>query len=261
MLSAKKGDIGIEIIAIPALQDNYIWLLQSGHHVIVVDPSESQPVEEYIDHHGLDLSAIWLTHGHHDHIGGVAALKKRYPSCLVYGVKNFCPVDIEVSEGYVIHIGEFHAVVWHIPGHTENHVAYLLQCQDQEHVFCGDTLFSGGCGRVFTGTIQQLFSSLQRLNALPKHTLFYPAHEYTLANLKFAQEVEPDNQAIQVALEKAATNRLTLPVCLQDEQKINPFLRIYEPAIRQRLYNSGRIAQNSDDLALFAALREWKNHF
>ncbi|MBS5743569.1 MAG: hydroxyacylglutathione hydrolase, partial [Neisseria sp.] len=155
--------------------------------------------------------------------------------------------------------GEGLVTVWATPGHTDRHISYLLENSDGLHVFCGDTLFSAGCGRVFTGTIEQLYDSFHRFNQLPEETLFYPAHEYTASNLRFAQHIEPDNADIQTAL-AAAEHTPTLPVSLAHERKVNPFFRIYLPQVRARAEElSGR--KLNSELEVFAALRELKNQF
>ncbi|PIT17013.1 hydroxyacylglutathione hydrolase [Snodgrassella alvi] len=252
----------MQIAPLPALSDNYIWLLRQGDQAIVIDPGEAAVVKNYLAAQALNLNAIWLTHAHHDHTGGVAALKQHYPQCEVIGWGEWPEVNRAVDEGSEFEAFGQQIAVWHIPGHTADHLAYILaDSAGQQRVFCGDTLFSAGCGRVFPGTMAQMFASLQRLNSLPQDTLFYPAHEYTAANLKFAQVVEPDNPAIRQALSQTATLP-TLPVSLAHERDINPFLRTSQPPVIASVVQKGLPEQQSTEpLAVFTCLREWKNRF
>ncbi|PIT21587.1 hydroxyacylglutathione hydrolase [Snodgrassella communis] len=252
----------MQIVPLPALTDNYIWLLRQGNQAIVVDPGEAAVVMNYLAAQALNLNAIWLTHAHYDHTDGVAALKQHYPQCQVAGWNEWPEVNRAVNEGSEFEVFGQQVAVWYIPGHTADHLAYILtDSAGQQRVFCGDTLFSAGCGRVFTGTMAQMFASLQRLNSLPENTLFYPAHEYTAANLKFAQAVEPDNPAIRQALLQTATLP-TLPVNLAHEREINPFLRTSQPPVIASVVQKGLSEQQSTEpLAVFTYLREWKNRF
>ncbi|MDO5686875.1 MAG: hydroxyacylglutathione hydrolase [Neisseria sp.] len=250
----------MKIIPLPALRDNYIWLLDNGENVICVDPGEAAPVQAYLTQHRRDLSAIWLTHRHADHIGGVAALRQAFPQCKVYGSAAIAEVTDPVGEGDCISYDGGTATVWAVPGHTREHVVFLLHDDaGRQHVFCGDTLFSGGCGRVFDGTMDALQSALERMNRLPENTLFYPAHEYTAANLCFAAEIEPDNPDIAAAFQ-AASITPTLPVSLAHERKINPFLRYALPPVRQRIAQVRKIDADNDAV-VFSALRQWKNEW
>ena len=249
----------LTITPIPAFQDNYIWLLQAGEHVACVDTGDAAPVLAYLQQHRLQLSQIWLTHLHHDHTGGVAELLQAFPDCQVYGNDDIAHATHRVQEGSVIDFAHHTVQVWHTAGHTNQHLTFILSINGQHHVFCGDTLFSAGCGRVFTGTMTQLYHSIQRFQTLPTDTLFYPAHEYTAANLRFAAHIEPENPAIAAALSQAQTVP-TLPVCLAHEQQINPFLRLSQPALQQRVAAlSGTDLRNEADV--FTALRLLKNQF
>ncbi|UOO82926.1 hydroxyacylglutathione hydrolase [Uruburuella testudinis] len=248
-----------KITPIAAFNDNYIWLIEANGRAVCVDPGDAEPVSAYLHQHNLQLAQIWITHHHHDHTGGLAALKAAYPDCIVYGNSDIAGATVAAGEGVQIEFAGMHAGVWHTPGHTDQHISYLLHTSSGLHVFCGDTLFSAGCGRVFTGTVEQLFASLQRYNSLPQDTLFYPAHEYTAANLRFAAHIEPDNTDIQTALAQAA-HTPTLPVTLAHERRINPFLRTAEAAVYRRVGGlTGR--QPADETAVFADLRMLKNHF
>lgn len=249
----------MDIVALPAFDDNYIWLLREGGRAVCVDPGDAAPVLAHLRANGLDLEAVWLTHGHGDHTGGVAALKQAFPACTVYGHAGLA-ADVRVDEGSRWRWQRAAVTVWHVPGHTARHVAYLLVRDGVTHVFCGDTLFSAGCGRVFDGTLEALYRSLARLNGLPENTLLYPAHEYTAANLRFARAVEPDNADIGAAL-AAAVHTPTLPVTLAHERRINPFLRVHLPAVRAAARRRAGAAADMDEVAVFAALRLWKNVF
>ncbi|MDO5640560.1 MAG: hydroxyacylglutathione hydrolase [Neisseria sp.] len=248
-----------EITPIPAFNDNYIWLIDNGSEAVCVDPGDAAPVSAYLRRKGLALAQIWITHHHHDHTGGVAALKAAYPDCTVYGNRDIAAADAPVAEGTQIAFAGGTATVWDTPGHTDGHVSYLWRDAVGLHVFCGDTLFSAGCGRVFTGTIAQLSASFRRYDSLPADTLFYPAHEYTAANLRFALHIEPDNADIRAAL-AAAADVPTLPVTLAHERSINPFLRTGRGQVAARAAElGGGLADGGE--AVFAALRELKNRF
>ncbi|MDO5069360.1 MAG: hydroxyacylglutathione hydrolase [Neisseria zoodegmatis] len=249
----------MNIHPIPAFSDNYIWLIEHQGEAVCVDPGEADAVTAYLKQHRLSLSQIWITHHHNDHTGGIAALKQAFPECTVYGNLDIPTADINVDEGTKLSFGGNTVEVWATPGHTGTHLGYVLHFSDGLHVFCGDTLFSAGCGRVFTGTAAQLFASLQRYKSLPDETLFYPAHEYTAANLRFATHIEPDNAHIQTALDEAR-NIPTLPVSLARERNINPFLRtdLCEIAARVRALSG---INSEDEVEIFAAMRELKNHF
>lgn len=249
----------MRIIPIPALESNYIWLLHNDTDAVCVCPGEAEPVLGYLEKHGLILSQIWVTHHHHDHTGGISQLLAHYPECKVYGNRDVVLATDFAEEGSRIVFDGNSVEVWQVPGHTDMHVAFILTLSDRHHVFCGDTLFSAGCGRVFTGTARQLFDSLQRLNTLLGDALFYPAHEYTAANLRFAAHIEPDNPEIARAA-KDAEKTPTLPVTLAHERQVNPFLRTRNPNVARRtqeLYGSDL----ADEAAVFAALRELKNRF
>lgn len=250
----------LTIHAIPALQDNYIWCIENGQDAAVVDPGEAENVLAFLQNHRLQLTQIWVTHHHGDHTGGIAALQAAYPDVQIFGATDIVHANHIAAEGTGLTFNGARVNVWHVPGHTDTHLAYLLENQSRLHVFCGDALFSAGCGRVFTGTMRQLFDSLQRLDTLPENTLFYPAHEYTAGNLRFAHAAEPDNADIAAALDLARQAQCTLPVSLAHERKINPFLRTTSNSIRKNLQEqNGRLPEN--DFETFAALREWKNRF
>lgn len=258
----------IKIEALTAFQDNYIWLLQDtvSRHCAVVDPGDAAPVLHWLDEHlGWQLRDILITHHHNDHIGGVETLRE------VTGARVLGPDDERIPEREItLHDGDRAEVlgcsfeVLAVPGHTRSHIAYFHAAPDAPWLFCGDTLFAAGCGRLFEGTPAQMHESLQRLAALPDATLIYCAHEYTLSNLRFAQAVEPENPEIARRLAEVtawrAAGRSSLPSKLGLERQTNPFLRADVAAVKQGIARN-RHEQPQTAEETFAALREWKNHF
>ena len=258
-------DEALSVLAIPAFADNYVWLIHDGKQAAVVDPGDAAPVVAALSAHRLSLVAILLTHHHADHVGGVPALLERFP-VPVFGPRgeSIATVTVPLAEGDQAAIPELKLdlSVLDIPGHTRGHIAYVAA--DQGWLFCGDTMFAAGCGRLFEGTPAQMVASLAKLAALPDATLMYCGHEYTLANLRFAVEVEPGNRALpeRIAREQDKRDRglPTLPSTIAVEKATNPFLRYREPAILDRLAASGRLSSR-EPIAAFTALREWKNSY
>ncbi|WP_296405264.1 hydroxyacylglutathione hydrolase [Psychrobacter sp.] len=255
------------ITPIRAFTDNYIWALvnDKNKQVIVIDPGQAEPVAQYLQQYQLELTAIWITHHHHDHIGGVAELRELYPMThVVAGLDHGVNPDQIVKEGSSVSAWGYTAQVWAVPGHTASHLAYILAEDELKQVFCGDTLFSAGCGRVFTGTIEQLFESFKRLNKLPKNTLFYPAHEYTASNLRFGLFIEPDNLIMQQTLvEVEALNnqgKPSLPVTLEHERQVNVFLRSEELTVIDGVQRQVELA-DTKSFTVFSALRALKDNF
>ncbi|WP_457673446.1 hydroxyacylglutathione hydrolase [Thiolapillus sp.] len=254
----------MRIHPLPAFEDNYIWVLRQprGRHCVVVDPGDEDPVLAWLEEQELGLSAILVTHGHGDHTGGVRALKARWPDAVVYGPsrERVPVVEQPLEEGASLSLEglDVSCRVMEVPGHTAGHLAYRLG----DVLFCGDTLFAGGCGRVFSGTHEQLSDSLRRIAALPGDTLLYCAHEYTLANLGFALWVEPDNEAILrrklAEEEKRSRGEPTVPSTLALELATNPFLRTAEPAVIAAAERwAGRPLNGHREV--FRALRNWKD--
>ena len=258
----------LTVLAIPAFKDNYLWLIHDGVSAAVVDPGDARPVLDALAARNLALTAILLTHHHADHIGGVQQLLEhtRVP---VFGPRDdgISAVTHPLAEGDCIRLRglELAFRVLAVPGHTLGHIAYVRETPGAHWLFCGDTLFAGGCGRVFEGTPTQMADSLGKLAALPRDTKVFCAHEYTLSNLRFAQAVEPGNaelaKRIEAETEKRARNEPTVPSTIALEKATNPFLRYREPEIVDTLLAQGRLGAGAPPVKAFAALREWKNTF
>lgn len=253
----------LQVTAVPAFADNYLWLIHDQQHAAVVDPGDAAPVEAALAALGLTLDAILLTHHHGDHAGGVPALlaQRKIP---VFGPANeaIAGVSMPVSEGDWVRLPTLglSLSVLDVPGHTAGHIAYV--CDDPPWLFCGDTLFAGGCGRLFEGTPAQMTASLAKLAALPDDTRVYCAHEYTVSNLRFARAAEPNNTDLAERLlreeQRRARGEATVPSTIGLEKRTNPFLRYRETSVVSTLHTAGRLEGN-DPIAAFAALREWKN--
>lgn len=255
----------MNLLALPAFTDNYIWMLHDGREAIVVDPGDAAPVLGALASLKLTLAAILVTHHHHDHIGGLDGLRSVLEGPVFTPAGETIPgPGTPVADGQVLRLPGSTWTVVDVPGHTAGHVAYVSHDAGPDPIlFCGDTLFSAGCGRLREGTPAQMHRSLQRLARLPAGTRVCCAHEYTLANLAFAQAVEPGNQDIAShrawCIGQRAQSRPTLPSTLALELKINPFLRCAEPGVAEQALRHGAASRESEDV--FAALRQWKNQF
>jgi hydroxyacylglutathione hydrolase len=269
----------IKIEAIPTFQDNYVWAIHNDHTAILVDPGEARPILTWLANRNITASAILVTHHHHDHVGGIGELLKQ-ASIPVYGPARGAAKSIPVSDGDFLtfdNLGLSFQVI-ETPGHTLDHVCYLASefaefaefankapetgSHRDSHLFCGDTLFSCGCGRLFEGTPAEMHNSLSRLAALPEQTLVYCAHEYTLATISFALEVEAENPDLierhKEALALRKQGKPTLPVSVGRERKTNPFLRCDQPsAIEAASQHFNKPL--SPGVETFAAIRAWKD--
>lgn len=252
------------LLSLPAFDDNYIWMLHDGRQALVVDPGDEVPVQQVLQAQHLQLQAILVTHHHADHVGGVEALRAATGAAVYGPAGEEMPEPLRrMRDGDTLELLGLQFIVLDVPGHTAGHIAwYSPDVDGQPLLFCGDTLFSGGCGRLFEGTPAQMLTSLDRLAALPGNTRVCCAHEYTLSNLRFARVVEPDNAALQDYTRHCEAQRArqlaTLPSTIAVERDINSFLRSRLPAVARTLQAR---TTASDDVGLFAALREWKNQF
>lgn len=255
----------ITITPIPAFTDNYIWLIAEANNAWVVDPGDAQPVLRYLKEKNLNLAGIVATHHHFDHTGGIDQLLRQYP-VPVYGNSEQIPqVTRALQEGDRVRLGSSELQVLAVPGHTLDHIAYFGSIAGHgDCLFCGDTLFSAGCGRVFEGTAEIMLNSLNKLASLPSQTKIFCAHEYTLANLKFASAVLPTSAEVQqrteVCQQTRARHQPTLPAMLAGELTYNPFLmagnaQVIDAAAKQL----GR--KPVDQIEVFATIRRWKDNF
>lgn len=255
----------LSVHRVAAFKDNYIWLIQSAHsrHVMIVDPGDAKPVIEALDNNQLMPAAILITHHHADHTGGVQTL------CSHYDVPVFGPVNEAIPEvTHTVEAGEAQLLVddfppitvLETPGHTPGHISYLVQ----HRLFCGDTLFAGGCGKLLGGTADQLYQSLRQLRTLPDDIEVFCAHEYTEKNLSFAHEVEPANDELtarlQLTHQQRRQGKATVPSQLGVEKQTNPFLRLDEPTVKKAAEAYAGQPLKSE-LEVFRALRDWKDSF
>lgn len=263
----------LDVLAVPAFDDNYLWIIHDGRYAAVVDPGDATPVLAALQAQGLTLAAILLTHHHADHVGGVVELARQavsddFPVVPVYGPareqSRIKGITVPLHGNDLVDIAALglQLEVIEVPGHTLGHIAYYAA--QQQMLFCGDTLFAGGCGRLFEGSPQQMLDSLGKLADLPAATQVYCAHEYTLSNLKFAAEVEPGNAELAARIVRERARREqglpTLPSTIGLERETNPFLRASSSEIQHSLQKAGRLTQ-LDEVSSFAALREWKNTY
>jgi len=254
------------VLHVRAFQDNYIWVIRgiSRTHAALVDPGDAAPVLAALPRLGIVPAAILCTHHHADHVGGISELLQHFPGLPVYGPahENIDSLTQRLHDGDEVRLPELglNFRVLDVPGHTRGHIAYV----GHGWLFCGDTLFSAGCGRLFEGTPGQMLASLTRLAALPEDSAIFCGHEYTAANLRFAAVVEPDNREVRVPQqtveELRARGQPTLPSTLAVEKRINPFLRTREPSVRRAAeQHAGRKLETA--LEVFTVIRRWKDDF
>lgn len=254
----------ISIAAIPAFTDNYIWCMHNNRHAIVVDPGDAEPVLAFLREHNLRLAAILITHHHHDHTGGITHLVSANPSVPVIGPRgnHIRGITKSVAQGDTLRLPIFDLSfsILETPGHTLDHIAFY----GHGLVFCGDTLFSAGCGRLFEGSPEQMAHSLNKLKRLPDDTWVYCTHEYTQANVTFSLTVDPDNEALidyaAWVKERRENDEITLPSLISKEKAVNPFLRCHTDSVQRAVADYTGDA-TTDDVATFAGLRRWKDEF
>jgi hydroxyacylglutathione hydrolase len=256
----------LDVSPVRAFSDNYLWLIRTPDDrgaALVVDPGDARPVEAALEQNRLSLRGILVTHHHPDHVGGVQALAARHDAIVFGPARERMPCEVRpLDDGDVVSLAdlglEFRVMA--VPGHTLGHVAYY----GHGALFCGDTLFSAGCGRLFEGTPRQMLASLDRIAALPDATRIYCAHEYTLGNLRFAATVEPGNadilETLEAVRELRSRDAITLPTTLGVERRINPFLRCRLPGVRAAAESRAGSAL-AEPAEVFAVIRSWKDEF
>ncbi len=257
------------IITVPAFSDNYIWLIcdENQQYAAIVDPGDATPVIEALEKDSIQPVAILITHFHADHVGGISRLLEKYPNLPVYGPasERIPHITHPLKGDEKIRLDQIDAdfQVMNVHGHTAGHIAYYMKDQSGEgRLFCGDTLFAAGCGRVFNGTLKDLHDSLDKISKLPEDTLIYCAHEYTLENLGFAKLVEPDSGDIlereEASMALLDSDQATVPSRLSLELETNPFLRTHLPHVVNRVAEvTGKQLENSTEV--FTAMRTWKD--
>jgi hydroxyacylglutathione hydrolase len=247
----------MRVVAVPCLKDNYAYLVIDGTRAAIVDPGEAAPVEAALAREGVKLAAIWLTHHHWDHVGGIRALAAARPGLAVVAGERDAPkiegVTQRLADGETTELGGLRAWAIHNPGHTLGAISYVIEGS----VFTGDTLFGGGCGKVFEGDPAMMHASLMRLATLPPETKVYFGHEYTASNLRFAAAVEPGNA--DTARRARELRTPSTPSTIAEERATNPFLRAAEPAVIAAAKAHG--ADGDDGASVFGAIRAWKNRF
>ena len=253
----------INIEPIKAFSDNYIWLLTTNEGSLVIDPGESNNLLKFLKENDLDLQAILITHHHYDHTGGIEEILNE-KSIDVYGPDNDIDlINVRVSNGSKINLLGIEFEVIEIPGHTLDHIAFFSENNGNPILFCGDTLFAGGCGRVFEGTFDQMYDSLSILRKLPLNTKVYSGHEYTESNLKFAKSVEPLNQKIISRYNEVVEYRKqgfpSLPTTIKLELETNPFFRVDQDEVQELISEKFNTSRNNKDT--FTAIRQWKDNF
>ena len=253
----------LSIKPIKALSDNYIWLVTTNEGSIVIDPGESKQIIDLVKSNEIDLEGILITHHHYDHTNGIEEILK-YKKVEVYGPKNNVnSITKRVKQNDVFNLIGLKFEVIETPGHTLDHIAFYCLKDEKSILFCGDTLFSGGCGRVFEGTYSQMYESLKKLSKLPEDTQIFCGHEYTSSNLQFACAVEPNNQFIreynEEIIEKTKNGEPSLPSSLKIEHMINPFIRCNEENLINNI--NKKFGEVSSEIEIFSTLRKWKDDF
>ena len=253
----------LTIKPIKALSDNYIWLVTTNEGSIVIDPGESKQIIDLVKSNEIDLEGILITHHHYDHTNGIEEILK-YKKVEVYGPKNNVnSITKRVKQNDVFNLIGLKFEVIETPGHTLDHIAFYCLKDEESILFCGDTLFSGGCGRVFEGTYSQMYESLKKLSKLPEDTQIFCGHEYTSSNLQFACAVEPNNQFIreynEEIIEKTKNGEPSLPSSLKIEHMINPFIRCNEENLIDNI--NKKFGEVSSEIEIFSTLRKWKDNF
>jgi len=270
MSSNKTNNAPLNVQAIKAFNDNYIWAITNAKQVALVDPGDAQVCIDFIEQQQLYLNAILITHHHPDHTGGIEKLRvycqQKKWSLTVYGPanENIPHCDVKLSENDQINVLDAGFKVIDLPGHTAGHIAYFDNNDTEASLFCGDTLFSGGCGRLFEGSAEQMLHSLSKLAKLPEHTKVYCAHEYTQANLKFALTIEPNNKALKDYYIKVndlrSKGQASIPTTIQLEKQINPFLRCHQLTVQTSAMQLNKSMQTTE-LETFTTIRRWKDKF
>ena len=253
----------LSVEPIKAFTDNYIWLVSTNEGSIVIDPGESKNIQKLIDNKTIDLKGILITHHHYDHTNGLSELVKKN-ELEVYGpVNNIDGINHRLTDKDKISIIGIDFDVISIPGHTLDHIGFYSANANNPILFCGDTLFAGGCGRIFEGTYEQMFHALKKITKLPINTNIYCGHEYTLSNLKFALEADDTNKELIEEFKKVEnkinSNIPSLPTTLDKELKVNPFLRCNNINIQNKIIKKFKVSNN--ELEVFTALRKWKDNF
>ena len=253
----------IKIESIEAFTDNYIWLVTTNEGSIVIDPGESSNIINLVHKNQLDLKAILITHHHFDHTDGIEEIISHCPVDVFGPFNNIQTIRKKLKDGDRLNIIGIAFEIIEIPGHTLDHIAFFSENNGRPILFCGDTLFAAGCGRVFEGTYEQMFESLIKLKNLPTNTNIYCGHEYTLSNLKFAKEVEPFNKDILSRYNKVLKLREkripSVPSTLSTELKTNPFLRCDNKEVQENISSKFKITKENKEI--FKALRSWKDNF
>ena len=253
----------LSVEPIKAFTDNYIWLVSTNEGSIVIDPGESKNIQKLIDNKTIDLKGILITHHHYDHTNGLSELVKKN-ELEVYGpVNNIDGINHRLNDKDKISIIGIDFDVMSIPGHTLDHIGFYSANADNPILFCGDTLFAGGCGKIFEGTYEQMFHALKKITKLPTNTNIYCGHEYTLSNLKFALEADDTNKELIEEFKKVEnkinSNIPSLPTTLDKELKVNPFLRCDNINIQNKIIEKFKVSNS--ELEVFTALRKWKDNF